>query len=135
MAGILQPAPWSLGPFGVQQPLQNVPIQLQQLQTLQHYQLQQIQQLLQVLPQQIQQLQQWIQFVPQQVAQIVQQVLAQAQISAPGSAIGASPGVAPWASYLGGQSTLQSPVLGMPYQVMHATPGGSFVTGQPGYVM
>ena len=135
MAGILQPAPWGLGPFGVQQPLQGVPIQLQQLQTLQHIQLQQIQQLLQVLPQQIQQLQQSIQFVPQQVAQLVQQVLAQGQISAPGSAIGPSFGAGPWATYLSGQSALQSPVLGMPYQTMHSQPGGSFVTGHSGYVM
>ena len=135
MAGILQSAPWGLGPFGVQPSLQSVPIQLQQLQALQHYQLQQIQQLLQVLPQQIQQLQQWIQFVPQQVAQLVQQVLAQAQISTPGSAIGASLGAGPWVSYPGGQSTLQSPLLGVPYHVMQPSPGGSFVTGQPGYVM
>src|SRR5687768_2592261 len=96
-----QSVPWGLGSFGTQQPLQGVPIQLQQPQALQHYQLQQIQQLLQVLPQQIQQLQQWIQVVPQQVAQIVHQLLLQTA----------------------GQSPLQSSVLGMPYQMIPSPPG------------
>jgi hypothetical protein len=127
-----QPAAWGLGPIGV--PLQSVPIQLQQLQALQHYQLQQIQQLLQVLPQQIQQVQQLIQLVPQQVAQLVHQVLLQTQISASGSGIG-TPLVGPWASYPGAQSALQSPILGIPYQTMPGSPGASFVAGQQGYVM
>jgi hypothetical protein len=121
------------GTWGVGQPLQAAPVQLQQLQTLQHYQLQQIQQLLQILPQQIQQLQQVIQFVPQQVAQLVQQVL-QLHLAA-GSGPGSSIGGGAWSPYLTGQVPLHTPVLGFPYQTMQTSPGASSLTGQPGYVM
>ena len=86
---------------------------------LQHYQLQQIQQLLQILPQQIQQLQQWIQFLPQQVAGLVQQALAQNQVSM------ASPGFA----------GLQSSAIGLPYQTLHPSTAAQFLASQPGYVM
>jgi DNA-binding transcriptional MerR regulator len=99
-----------------------VPQQIQQLQSLQHYQLQQIQQLLQILPQQIQQLQQWIQVLPQQVALLVQQLLAQTQlgVTAPGLAgLSAIPG-------LGGS---------LSYQAMPPSPVGQFLANQPGYVM
>ena len=119
MAGLLQPNPWGVAPFGTQGSFPSAPVNLgalpyllQQLQFVPQ-QIQQVQQTVHVQQQLLQQILHALQSVPQQVQQILQ--------------------AAPFSGLSTG-TPLQSPVFGNPLYSMQPT-GSQFSIGQPGYLM